>query len=25
VGAADETHPSLLFGVGSDFAVPKPP
>ena len=25
VGVADETHPSLLFGVGSDFAVPKPP
>lgn len=25
VGGGDETHPSLLFGVGSDFAVPKPP
>lgn len=24
VGGDEKTHPSLLFGVGSDFAVPKP-
>jgi hypothetical protein len=25
VGGDEKTHPSLLFGVGSDFAMPKPP